>query len=155
MFITRLRKSDRTGLTAINRAFYISAAISAVLVAIAAFVYLPSTFAEPDRLDDRDATAHNPRVVAIVAVVIGIVLAAVIQALTGYFTETSRRPVKDIGKASETGAATVVLAGISVGFESAVYSALVIGAGVYGAYLLGGGSICCRCSRSRSPAPAC
>src|SRR5712672_3159542 len=35
VFITRLRKSDRTGLTAINRAFYISAAISAVLVAIA------------------------------------------------------------------------------------------------------------------------
>ena len=33
-----------------------------------------------------------------------------------------------IGKASETGAATVVLAGISVGFESAVYTAIVIAA---------------------------
>jgi K(+)-stimulated pyrophosphate-energized sodium pump len=32
----------------------------------------------------------------------------------------------------------VILAGISVGFESAVYSALVIAAGVYGAYLVGG-----------------
>ena len=70
----------------------------------------------------------NPRMVAIGAVVIGIVLAAVIQALTGYFTETGRRPVQDIGKSALTGAATVVLAGISVGFESAVYSALVIGA---------------------------
>jgi len=79
--------------------------------------------------------------VAIVAVVIGIVLAAIIQALTGYFTETSRRPVQDIGRSSLTGPATVVLAGISVGLESAVYSAIVIGAGVYGAYLLGGGSI--------------
>ncbi len=64
-------------------------------------------------------------------------LAAVIQALTGYFT-TGRRPVNDIGKASETGAATVVLAGVSVGFESAVYSALVIAAGVFRAYLVGG-----------------
>ena len=45
VFITRLRKSDRNGLTAINRAFYISAAISAVLVGIAACFYLPSTFA--------------------------------------------------------------------------------------------------------------
>ena len=44
VFITRLRPSDRNGLTAINRAFYISAVISAVLVAIAAFVYLPATF---------------------------------------------------------------------------------------------------------------
>jgi K(+)-stimulated pyrophosphate-energized sodium pump len=76
-----------------------------------------------------------------VAVVIGIVLAAVIQALTGYFTETSRRPVRDIGKTSLTGPATVILAGFSVGLESAVYSAIVIAAGVYGAFLLGGGSI--------------
>ncbi len=35
----------------------------------------------------------------------------------------------------------MVLAGISVGLESAVYSALLIGAGVFGAFLLGGGSI--------------
>ncbi|SFP54999.1 K(+)-stimulated pyrophosphate-energized sodium pump, partial [Amycolatopsis arida] len=38
----------------------------------------------------------------------------------------------------ETGAATVILSGISVGFESAVFTALTIGAAVYGAYLLGG-----------------
>jgi K(+)-stimulated pyrophosphate-energized sodium pump len=61
--------------------------------------------------------------------------------LTGYFTETARRPVQDIGKSSQTGAATVILAGISVGLESAVYSALLIGAGVFGAFLLGGSSI--------------
>ncbi|WP_406038726.1 sodium-translocating pyrophosphatase [Micromonospora sp. NBC_00898] len=139
VFITRLRASDRNGLTAINRAFYISAVLSAVLVAIAAFAYLPATFAELEGgLTDVD---RNPRLVAIGAVVIGIVLAAAIQALTGYFTETNRRPVQDIGKSSQTGAATVILAGISVGLESAVYSALLIGAGVFGAFLLGGSSI--------------
>ncbi len=123
-------------MTAINRAFYISAVISAVLVAIISFAYLPPTFAGFG--PEFAATEGNPRWIAIGAVVIGIVLAAVIQALTGYFTETGRRPVNDIGKASETGAATVVLAGVSVGFESAVYSALVIAAGVFGAYLVGG-----------------
>ncbi|MEH1098183.1 sodium-translocating pyrophosphatase [Micromonospora sp. CPCC 205561] len=139
VFITRLRASDRNALTAINRAFYISAVLSAVLVAIATWAYLPATFAELEGgLTDVD---ENPRVVAIGAVVIGIVLAAAIQALTGYFTETNRRPVQDIGKSSQTGAATVILAGISVGLESAVYSALLIGAGVFGAFLLGGSSI--------------
>ncbi|MGC4768035.1 sodium-translocating pyrophosphatase [Micromonospora sp. DT44] len=139
VFITRLRASDRNGLTAINRAFYISAVISAVLVAIAAYAYLPATFADLEGgLTDVD---RNPRLVAIGAVVIGIVLAAAIQALTGYFTETNKRPVQDIGKSSQTGAATVILAGISVGLESAVYSALLIGAGVFGAFLLGGSSI--------------
>src|SRR5437588_555787 len=79
VFITRLRRSDRTGLTAINRAFYISAAISAVLVAIAAFAYLPATFGQLNASPLADQT-RNPRVIAIVAGVIGIVLAAVIQA---------------------------------------------------------------------------
>jgi K(+)-stimulated pyrophosphate-energized sodium pump len=69
------------------------------------------------------------------------VLAAIILALTGYFTGTDHRPVKDVGKTSLTGAATVILSGLSVGFESAVYTALVIGAAVFGAFLLGGASI--------------
>jgi len=139
VFITRLRPSDRSGMTAINRAFFISAAISAVLVAAAAWMTLPGTWEElHGPLEDVTA---NPRVVAIVAVVIGIVLAAAIQALTGYFTETNRRPVRDIGRTSLTGPATVILAGVSVGLESAVYSALLIAAAVYGAFLLGGGSV--------------
>jgi K(+)-stimulated pyrophosphate-energized sodium pump len=139
VFITRLRPSDRSGLTAINRAFYISAVISAIVVGIAAWLYLPGTFGglTGSHLD----SAKNPRIIAIVAVIIGIALAAVIQALTGYFTETTRKPVRDIGKSALTGPATVVLAGISVGLESAVYSAVVIAAAVYGAFLLGGGSI--------------
>ncbi|HEX8344130.1 MAG TPA: sodium-translocating pyrophosphatase [Actinoplanes sp.] len=145
VFITRLRPSDRNGLTAINRAFYISAVLSAIVVAVISFLYLPSTFAgfgaDSGIGQDVVDSGADPRVVAIGAVVIGIVLAAAIQALTGYFTETDKRPVQDIGKSSQTGAATVVLAGISVGLESAVYSALLIGAGVFGAYLLGGTSI--------------
>jgi len=139
VFITRLRASDRNGLIAINRAFYLSAVISAVLVAIAAWAYLPADFADFEGgLADVEG---NPRLIAIGAVIIGIVLAAAIQALTGYFTETNRRPVRDIGETSLTGPATVVLSGISVGLESAVYSALLIGAGVFGAFLLGGSSI--------------
>ncbi|WP_326561370.1 sodium-translocating pyrophosphatase [Micromonospora sp. NBC_01796] len=147
VFITRLRASDRSGLTAINRAFYASAVLSAVLVAAMSFVYLPATWAEllgdewRTQLGVTGDLPLGPRWVAIGAVVIGIVLAAAIQALTGYFTETNKRPVQDIGKSSLTGPATVVLAGISIGLESAVYSALLIAAGVFGAFLLGGTSI--------------
>ncbi len=73
--------------------------------------------------------------------VIGIVMSAGILALTGYYTGTEHRPVKDVGKTSLTGAATVILSGLSVGFESAVYTTLVIGAAVFGAYLLGGAAL--------------
>jgi K(+)-stimulated pyrophosphate-energized sodium pump len=138
VYITRPRPTEG-GLKTINRSFYISAVVSAALCLVAAFVYLPGSFAELD-----GATGHgvgDPRVVAYVAVIIGIVLAAVILSLTGYFTGTEHRPVKDVGKTSLTGAATVILAGISVGYESAVYTALVVAAAVYGAFLLGGGSV--------------
>ncbi|MFC5803244.1 sodium-translocating pyrophosphatase [Streptomyces formicae] len=143
IFAVAPRRADRSGMTAINRGFFISAVISLALVAVAVFVYLPSTYAELDGVTDAAILAHagDPRILALVAVGIGIVLAALIQQLTGYFTETTRRPVRDIGKSSLTGAATVVLAGISIGLESAVYTALLIGLGVYGAFLLGGTSI--------------
>ncbi|TYB53819.1 sodium-translocating pyrophosphatase [Nonomuraea sp. PA05] len=140
IFVTRLRDRDRNGMAAINRSFFISAAISAVLVTVAAFLYLPSSFGE---LTGSTITGFNadPRLIAIGAVLIGLVLASAIQLLTGYFTETNRRPVREIGESSVTGPATVILSGISVGLESAVYSALIIGGAVYGAFLLGFGNV--------------
>ncbi|MEV0228503.1 sodium-translocating pyrophosphatase [Nonomuraea sp. NPDC050786] len=139
IFVTRVRDSDRSGMAAINRSFFISAAISAVLVAGAAYLYLPSSFGGLTGGTVRSDA--DPRLIAIGAVLIGLVLASAIQLLTGYFTETNRRPVREIGESSATGPATVILAGISVGLESAVYSALVIGGAVYGAFLLGFGNV--------------
>jgi K(+)-stimulated pyrophosphate-energized sodium pump len=130
-------RAGENGLLTINRAFYISAAVSAVACIILAFVYLPGEWSELDGATGAVADA-SPRVVAAVAVLIGIVLAAAILALTGYFTGTDYKPVKDVGKTSLTGAATVILSGISVGLESAVYTAIVIGAAVFGAALIGG-----------------
>jgi K(+)-stimulated pyrophosphate-energized sodium pump len=138
IFLVTPREGDRSGMTAINRGFFASAIISLVLVIGAAFWYLPSKFSKLTGVTDPSVLAHvgNPRWLAIGAVIIGIVLASAIQLLTGYFTETNRKPVRDIGEASETGAATVILSGISTGMESAVYAALLIGAAVFGAFLL-------------------
>ena len=142
IFFVAPRKNDRSGMTAINRGFFLSAIFSFVLVVIGAFVYLPSSFSKLKGITDPAILHHsgNPRLLAIGAVLIGLVLASAIQLLTGYFTETTRRPVKEITDAARTGPATVILAGISVGLESAVYSALLIGAAVYGAFLLGTGN---------------
>jgi K(+)-stimulated pyrophosphate-energized sodium pump len=144
IFLTKLRSTDKSAMTAINRSFFLSAIISAGLTALATFTYLPSDFKLMTGLSPEAVAAAgntNPRVLAIGAVLIGIALAAAIQVLTGFFTETGKRPVNDVAASSETGAATVILAGIAVGFESAVYSALLIAAAVFGAFLLGGGSI--------------
>ncbi|MEV6234247.1 sodium-translocating pyrophosphatase [Saccharopolyspora shandongensis] len=138
VYITKARAGE-SALTAINRSFYISAGISAVLCVIAALLYLPSSFGELTGVSEEiRATGGNPAVIALVAVIIGILLAVIILKLTGYFTATEHRPVRDVGKSSLTGAATVILSGLSVGFESAVYTALIIGAAVFGAFLLSG-----------------
>ncbi|MGH3867975.1 MAG: sodium-translocating pyrophosphatase [Pseudonocardiaceae bacterium] len=142
VYVTRARVGE-PGLRAINRSFYISAAISALSCTAAAFLYLPNSFSQLVGVTQIDGTpieevTGSPAVTAAVAVIIGIVLAGIILWLTGYFTGTEHRPVRDVGTSSLTGAATVILSGISIGFESAVYTALVIAGAVYAAFLLSG-----------------
>ncbi len=146
IFAVSPRPSDRSGMSAINRGFFISAAVSAVLVVAATFWLLPERLVDikglvTENIEIVSIETFNPRVLAIASVLIGIVLAAAIQQLTAYFTETERRPVDDVSKTSLTGPATVILSGLSLGLESAVYTALLISAAVYGAFLLGGGSL--------------
>ena len=137
VFAVAPRPRDRSGMTAIHRGFFLAAAISALAVVIAAFLYLPSSFAGLHGGAEVDA---DPRVVAIGAVLIGIVLASAIQLLTGYFTETNRGPVREVVQSARTGPATVILSGVAVGLESAVYSTLLIAGAIYGAFLLGAGN---------------
>ncbi len=147
VYLTRPRAGEN-GLVTINRAFYLSAAFGAVASFVLAFIYLPTDFSELTGAGDSAldqligvTPEGNPALIAGLAVVIGVVLAAAILALTGYFTGTDYRPVKDVGRTSLTGPATVILSGLAVGFESAVYTTVVIAAAVFGAFLLGGGSL--------------
>jgi K(+)-stimulated pyrophosphate-energized sodium pump len=141
VLITKVRGSE-SGLRAIYRGFYVSALAGAGLATVAAFLYLPSTFGAIDGISAELADhAGDPRVVAAGAVVIGIVLAGVILWLTGYFTGTTSKPTLHVAATSQTGPATVVLSGIAVGMESAVYTAGIIAAAICAVFLLAGGSI--------------
>ncbi len=141
VFITRVRGSE-SGLTAINRGFYIAALVGVALSAVAAFVYLPSSFADlTGGTVGLETHPGDPRLIASVAVAIGVVLAGIILWVTGYFTGTTSKPTLHVARTTLTGAATVVLSGIGVGFESAVYTAGIIAAAICGVFLLAGGSV--------------
>ncbi|MBO3101821.1 sodium-translocating pyrophosphatase [Cellulomonas fengjieae] len=141
VFITRVRGSE-SGLTAINRGFYISALVGVALSAVAAFIYLPSSFADlTGGTAGLETHGGDPRLIASVAVAIGVVLAGIILWVTGYFTGTTSKPTLHVARTTLTGAATVVLSGIGVGFESAVYTAGIIAAAICGVFLLSGGSV--------------
>ena len=69
-------------MTAINRSFFTSAIISAVLVGFATFTYLPDSLMNMSGLSaEAQGIDINPRVFALGAVLIGIGLAAAIQVL--------------------------------------------------------------------------
>ncbi len=70
------------------------------------------------------AYAHDWRLSALTA--IGVGLAVAYNPLTSYFTSTKKPPVKEIVESTETGPATTILSGLSVGMESSVWALLVI-----------------------------
>lgn len=141
VLLTRVRGAE-SGLRAIYRGFYQAAVAGAALTAVAAFVYLPGRFSDLSGLST-DLADHtgDPRLVATLAVVIGVLLAGIILWLTGYFTGTTSNPTIHVARTTLTGPATVVLAGVGVGFESAVYTAGIIAAAICGVFLISGGSI--------------
>jgi K(+)-stimulated pyrophosphate-energized sodium pump len=69
---------------------------------------------------------------------VGVLLAIVIDRLTEYFTGTHASPVRDIKRAADTGPATLILQGVSVGFESSVWSILVIALTIVASILIFG-----------------
>jgi K(+)-stimulated pyrophosphate-energized sodium pump len=74
---------------------------------------------------------------------IGVGLAVAFNPLTSYFTSTRKPPVKEIVKSTNTGPATTILSGLSVGMESSVWALFVIALSFIFALLLynGDGSL--------------
>ncbi len=71
---------------------------------------------------------------------VGIALAIAIQFLTDYYTSTERGPVKEIAKSTKTGAATTILSGLGVGYESTVMSIIVIALSILASAIIWQGS---------------
>ena len=114
-------KAGKTGksedaMKAIFSGFLTSAVISAALFFLAGFLYLNNA-----AMNDWGGWWRLPT-----AVGVGVVLAILIDRLTEYFTGTHAAPVNDIKRSADTGPATLILNGVSVGFESSVWSVLVI-----------------------------
>jgi K(+)-stimulated pyrophosphate-energized sodium pump len=67
---------------------------------------------------------------------IGVGLAVIFNPLTAYFTATKRAPVQEIIKSMDTGPATTILSGLSVGMESSVWALVVVAASFVFSYML-------------------
>ena len=108
----------------IFRGFLTSAAISVVLFGILGYFYMqnvPGGWWRP-----------------FAATSAGVLLAILIDRLTEYFTGTEGAPIKEIRRSTNTGPATTILSGLSVGYESSVWAILVIAGTIFSSVLIFG-----------------
>lgn len=75
-----------------------------------------------------------------IAALVGMVITVLMVVFTEYYTSTKYRPVKEIAAASQTGAGTNVISGLSFGFESTALPVITIVAGILVSFLVVGGA---------------
>jgi K(+)-stimulated pyrophosphate-energized sodium pump len=68
----------------------------------------------------------------------GLVLTGVVVLITNYYTSTKHRPVQKIARASETGHATNIIAGLAVGNHATTLPVIFIAAAILGSYHFAG-----------------
>ncbi len=73
------------------------------------------------------------------AIVAGLLAGNLIGFFTEYFTSDTYRPTKRLAETSQTGAATIIIGGISLGMLSTAIPVIIVGCAILASYFLAGG----------------
>ena len=76
-----------------------------------------------------------------IAILCGLIGGTAIGYFTEYFTSDNYKPTKNLAAASETGSATIIIGGISLGLMSTIASILIVAAAILIAYFAAGGTV--------------
>ncbi len=88
-----------------------------------------------------DALGNKPVITntgVFLAILVGSIVGALMSIVTEYYTSMGKRPVSSIVKQSDTGAATNIIGGLSVGMESTLVPTLILASGIYFSYYFAG-----------------
>jgi len=114
-----LRNENEDPNKALNRGYYVSSILAAIGFAAICYLMLPEWE------------------LFFGCGLIGIVLSILIVYITQYYTAGEYRPVRKIAQASETGPATNIITGFSIGLETTLMPIIAISVGLLGSYTLG------------------
>jgi K(+)-stimulated pyrophosphate-energized sodium pump len=117
-------------MSALNRGYYVTSAL-----AIVGFFFAAQWMLAVDPTQHPEVT--SAWFYFFLCGVIGIAMAQAFVYITQYYTEYKYRPVQEIVKASQTGPATNIIAGISVGLECTAIPVVVISSAIIASYYLG------------------
>src|SRR5215467_13158256 len=129
IMIVKCRETEDP-MAALNRGYYVTSAL-----AIVAFFFTSKWLLAVDPVAHPEAT--DAWLYFFFCGVIGIVMAQAFVYITQYYTEYKYRPVQEITKASQTGPATNIIAGVSVGLECTAIPVVVISMAIIASYYLG------------------
>jgi K(+)-stimulated pyrophosphate-energized sodium pump len=73
------------------------------------------------------------------AIVAGVAAGTLIAYFTEFYTSTHYKPTKDLAAASETGAATIIIAGLSLGMKSTVAPVIIVVCAIVASFVAAGG----------------
>ena len=107
---------------------------TASIVAVAAFA--PVTW-----FVMRDMAVANSWWGLYISIVTGVLAGVLIAYFTEYYTSTHYKPTQELSKSTETGAATLVIAGISLGMKSTVAPIVIIVVAIVASFLASGGTL--------------
>ncbi|HLL99782.1 MAG TPA: sodium-translocating pyrophosphatase, partial [Pyrinomonadaceae bacterium] len=83
----------------------------------------------PEKMTLRGTSFTNTGI--FLAILVGSIVGAMMSIVTEYYTSMGKRPVKSIVQQSDTGAATNIIGGLSVGMESTLVPTLILASGIY------------------------
>lgn len=72
------------------------------------------------------------------AILVGSIVGALMSIVTEFYTAMGKRPVLSIVRQSDTGAATNIIGGLSVGMESTLVPTIILAAGIYMSHYFAG-----------------
>jgi K(+)-stimulated pyrophosphate-energized sodium pump len=116
IYLVKMRNEDEEPMKALNRGYYVACVLAIALFGIAASQMLGDNW-----------------MYFVACGIIGVILSIVIVYITQYYTSGSYRPVRDIAKASETGAATNIISGFAIGLETTFMPVIAIAVSLLGA----------------------
>ncbi|MDC0423274.1 sodium-translocating pyrophosphatase [Methylophilaceae bacterium] len=130
-------------MTNVMPALYRGLAVAGILSAVAFYYVTLGMFPEGISIKITDGTALAaaeiiPAINLFYSAIVGLVLTALLVGITEYYTGTEYKPVKHIAKASETGHATNIIAGIGISMKSTALPVLSVCAAIYVSYAYGG-----------------
>ena len=115
-------------------ALYRGLAVAGILSAVAFYFVTLDMFPQGITIEG----VVTPAINLFYASIVGLVLTALLVGITEYYTGTEYKPVRHIAKASETGNATNIIAGIGISMKSTALPVLSVCAAIYASYSYAG-----------------